>query len=146
MEVYTKSFEQLSRYELYDLLRLRCEVFVVEQNCVYQDMDLKDQKALHILGYFKGELVAYTRLFNAGEYFEQPSIGRVLVKKKYRNRKWGHDLMEFSIKAIQDHYQSATIKISAQQYLEKFYNNLGFVTEGAPYLEDGIPHLAMIKN
>ncbi len=146
MTISVKSFNEFTTEELYEVLRLRSEIFVVEQNCVYQDIDLKDQKAIHVLGYFQNELVAYTRIFKPGDYFQQASIGRVLVKESYRSRKWGYDIMEASIKAIEQDFLATTIKISAQQYLEKFYNNMGFLTVGEPYLEDGIPHVAMIRN
>jgi ElaA protein len=146
MTISVKSFNEFTTEELYEVLRLRSEIFVVEQNCVYQDIDLKDQKAIHVLGYFQNELMAYTRIFKPGDYFQQASIGRVLVKESYRSRKWGHDIMEASIKAIEQHFLTTSIKISAQQYLEKFYNNMGFLTVGEPYLEDGIPHVAMIRN
>jgi ElaA protein len=146
MTISVKSFNEFTTEELYEVLQLRSEIFVVEQNCVYQDIDLKDQKAIHVLGYFQNELVAYTRIFKPGDYFQQASIGRVLVKESYRSRKWGYDIMEASIKAIEQDFLATTIKISAQQYLEKFYNNMGFLTVGEPYLEDGIPHVAMIRN
>ena len=146
MTISVKSFNEFTTEELYEVLRLRSEIFVVEQNCVYQDIDLKDKKAIHVLGYFQNELVAYTRIFKPGDYFQQASIGRVLVKESYRSRKWGYDIMEASIKAIEQHFLATSIKISAQQYLEKFYNNMGFLTVGEPYLEDGIPHVAMFRN
>ena len=146
MTISVKSFNEFTTEELYEVLRLRSEIFVVEQNCVYQDIDLKDQKAIHVLGYFQNELVAYTRIFKPGDYFQQASIGRVLVKESYRSRKWGYDIMEASIKAIEQDFLATTIKISAQQYLEKFYNTMGFLTVGEPYLEDGIPHVAMFRN
>lgn len=145
LEFKIKSFYELSLDELYQLLRLRSEVFVVEQNCVYQDIDDKDQKALHVLGFYKNELVAYTRLFAPGDYFDWASIGRVIIKEKYRDKKWGYQLMEVSIQQAEEVYQVHSIKISAQCYLQKFYENLGFVGVGESYLEDGIPHLEMIR-
>jgi len=145
LEFKLKAFNELTRDELYTLLRLRSEVFVVEQNCVYQDIDNKDQKALHVLGYFEDELVAYTRLFAPGDYFELASIGRVIIKESYRNRKWGLLLMKESIRQLEFHYKVNTIKISAQCYLENFYESLGFKGFGKQYLEDGIPHLEMIR-
>lgn len=144
LEFKIKSFYELSLDELYQLLRLRSEVFVVEQNCVYQDIDDKDQKALHVLGFYENELVAYTRLFAPGDYFDMASIGRVILKEKFRDRKWGYQLMEVSIQQAEEVYQVRSIKISAQCYLQKFYENLGFVGVGESYLEDGIPHLEMI--
>lgn len=139
-----KSYQQLTKEELYALLQLRSEVFVVEQNCVYQDLDGKDDKALHVLGYKGNALIAYTRIFPPGAYFEQASIGRVVVQEKERAHKYGYQLMERSIQAAQEQYDSKTIKISAQTYLEKFYNHLGFIKVGEGYLEDGIPHIGMM--
>ncbi len=141
-----KTFNQLSTNELYDLLQLRSEVFVVEQNCVYQDVDNKDQKAIHILGYKKDKLIAYARIFNSGDYFKLASIGRVVVAKNQRNHQYGYDLMHTAIQAISKYFNEKNIAISAQEHLEHFYNNLGFKRVGDSYLEDGIPHIKMIKN
>lgn len=145
MEISIKTFEELTVYELYDLLQLRSEIFVVEQNCVYQDLDGKDVKALHILGKKDEKVVAYTRCFKPGIYFEEASIGRVIVEANQRKFRYGHDIMKASIEAIKKHYNSDSIKISAQSYLIKFYESHGFKSTGMEYLEDGIPHFAMIK-
>lgn len=142
----TKTFNQLTKDELYEILRLRAEVFVVEQDCPYQDVDNKDQKALHILGFKNERLIAYTRIFKLNDYFEFASIGRVVVALKERKHKYGYDLMLASIMAINIHFKEFTIAISAQVYLKKFYTNLGFIQDGDPYLEDNIPHIYMIKN
>ncbi len=143
--IEAKYFSELSTDELYALLQLRSEVFVVEQNCVYQDIDYKDQKALHILGYKGEKLVAYTRLFKGGDYFEYASIGRVVVQEDERKFGYGHDIIKASVTAISEEYRETTIKISAQTYLKKFYETHGFQQTGDGYLEDGIPHIAMIK-
>ena len=140
-----KTFNELTSQELYDMLQLRSEVFVVEQDCVYQDIDRKDQKALHILGFKNNKIIAYTRVFKPGDYFEQASIGRVVVKENQRAFKYGFDIMNASIDAIKHSFNESIIKISAQTYLRKFYNDLGFKQLGEEYLEDGIPHIAMIK-
>ena len=140
-----KRFNELSTVELYSLLQLRSEVFVVEQNCVYQDVDGKDEKAIHVLGYYNEELVAYSRLFDKGYYFEETSIGRVVVKQQYRDKKFGHDLMRASIEAIKDNFNEVIIEISAQEYLQKFYESHGFVKISEMYLEDDIPHIRMKK-
>ncbi len=140
-----KNFDDLTKKELYEILRLRSEVFVVEQDCVYQDIDNKDYKALHVIGKKEGNIIAYTRLFDGGDYFDTPSIGRVVVKEEQRKYKYGHQLMEASIEAILQNYDNSTITISAQKYLIKFYENLGFKTIGETYLEDGIPHIRMIR-
>ncbi len=141
-----KKFEALTTNELYAILRLRSEVFVVEQDCVYQDLDDKDKKALHVIGWYGNTIVAYTRIFDVKLYFNEASIGRVVVDQKHRSKGFGTDIMNASIDAIKKHYNQAQIKISAQTYLIKFYNKLGFKEQGKPYLEDGIPHTAMIKN
>jgi len=146
MEIQIKTFSELSTQELYAILQLRSEVFVVEQDCVYQDMDGKDEKALHIIGKKKGAVIAYTRCFKPGDYFTKASIGRVVVKENERKYKYGYAIMEASIQAIADSYKTNTIKISAQCYLHTFYSNLGFNPIGEEYLEDGIPHIAMIRD
>ena len=141
-----KTYDQLSKDELYDLLQLRAEVFVVEQDCPYQDVDGKDKKAVHVLGYKDEKLVAYTRIFKQGDYFKNASIGRVVVSKDQRQFGYGYDLMNASIQAVEKLFRTNTIEISAQTYLKKFYNNLDFVEVGDGYLEDDIPHIKMVKN
>jgi ElaA protein len=138
-----KRFNELSVADLYDVLQLRSEVFVVEQNCVYQDIDYKDSKALHVLGYYQNELTAYSRLFDAGNYFEEASIGRVIVRQKFRKLHFGHELMRVSIEAIEDNFNQNAITISAQEYLKSFYESHGFVQTSEMYLEDDIPHIQM---
>jgi ElaA protein len=141
-----KTYKELTKEELYDVLQLRSEVFVVEQDCVYQDIDGKDQKAHHVLGYKDQTLVAYTRIFKPGDYFTEASIGRVVVKQNERNHKYGNEVMQVSIEAVKTHFKETTIKISAQCYLTGFYNSLGFNEIGEEYLEDDIPHIAMIRD
>tara|TARA_B100000768_G_scaffold64866_1_gene62501 strand:- start:2251 stop:2691 length:441 start_codon:yes stop_codon:yes gene_type:complete len=145
MNVVIKKFNDLSPLELYEILQLRSEVFVVEQDCVYQDIDGNDQKALHIIGTAENKIIAYTRCFRPGDYFKEASIGRVVVKESQRKFKRGIQIMNNSIKAINDHYKTKIIKISAQCYLNKFYTNLQFKPIGEKYLEDGIPHIAMLR-
>lgn len=140
-----KKYEFLTKDELYAILRLRAEVFVVEQDCVYQDVDNKDQNAVHVLGYLDDTLVAYTRFFEPGKYFNFASIGRVVVQKEYRKYSYGYEVMKQSIEGVRHYFNETTIKISAQTYLKRFYNNLGFKEIGEEYLEDGIPHVAMIR-
>ncbi len=146
LKIQTKTFKQLTTDELYAILQLRSEIFVVEQDCVYQDLDYKDQKALHVMGFKNKKLVAYTRIFKPGDYFENASIGRVVVITNERKYRYGYDIMNASIEAIKNYYDTETIKISAQVYLKQFYTNLGFKAVGEEYLEDGIPHIGMIKN
>ena len=141
----TKTFSELDTEDLYQILRLRSEVFVVEQDCVYQDIDNKDQNAIHL--YFKenDEIVAYTRIFNAGHYYENPCIGRVVVSKKNRGKDLGKKIMIDSIEYIKQNIKGEKIELSAQKYLDNFYKDLGFYKIGEDYLEDGIPHQRMIK-
>lgn len=146
MNIQVKSFTELNTTELYNLLQLRSEVFVVEQDCVYQDIDFKDQKALHVLGYKNDVLIAYTRIFKPGDYFDNSSIGRVVVKDSERKFNFGHQIMEASLKAIKDYYQVDKITISAQKYLKKFYESHKFYQVDDEYLEDGIPHIRMDKD
>lgn len=146
MNFITKSFKELNTIELYQILQLRSEVFVVEQDCVYQDIDFKDQKALHILGYKNNKIVAYTRIFKPEDYFKNASIGRVVVAAAERKFGYGIYLMEASIDVIKTHFNVEEITISAQVYLKKFYTSLGFNQIGDEYLEDGIPHIRMDKD
>ena len=145
MEICVKSYNELTIDELYDIMALRSNVFVVEQNCVYQDLDYKDQKAIHVLGYLNDKLIAYTRIFGPGDYFKNPSIGRVTVSQKERGKYLGHKLMEASISVVLERFTVTQIDISAQSYLEEFYKTHGFKASGSEYLEDGIPHKKMIK-
>ncbi|WP_034042428.1 GNAT family N-acetyltransferase [Wocania ichthyoenteri] len=145
LEIKVKTFQELTIQELYDSLQLRSEIFVVEQDCVYQDLDGKDQKSLHVLGFKNNKIIAYTRIFKPGDYFEEASIGRVVVKKNERQYKYGYDIMKASIEAIKNHFNETKIKISAQIYLKQFYNNLGFKEIGDLYLEDDIPHITMTR-
>ena len=140
-----KPFSELSAPEVYQILGLRSEVFVVEQNCVYQDIDGKDFKALHLIGRSDNEIVAYARLFDIGIYFPEASIGRVAIKLSYRGKHLGHELMKEAIEGIKKHFDQSSITISAQLYLKKFYESHGFIQIGESYLEDGIPHIRMEK-
>jgi ElaA protein len=138
-----KRFNELSLHELYSLLQLRSLVFVVEQNCVYQDIDGKDEKALHLLGNFKGKIVAYARLFKAGDYFDNASIGRVIIHPEARDKKFGHELMKQAIAGIATYFNESKITISAQLYLKKFYESHDFIQTSEMYLEDDIEHIEM---
>lgn len=140
-----KHFTDLSTNELYELLKFRAEVFVVEQNCPYQDCDDKDKFCWHLLGYEKGKLIAYARLLPYGLSYENYcSIGRVAVSLTCRNKNYGRLLMAAAIDHCEKEF-GTEIKISAQAYLENFYRELGFVTVSEPYLEDEIPHIAMLR-
>jgi len=146
LEWKTKRFETLSSLELYELLKLRSEVFVVEQNCVYLDIDGKDEKALHLLGTFEGKIVAYARLFKPNDYFAEASIGRVVTHPDFRERKIGHILMREAFESIRIYFGESKITISAQLYLKKFYESHGFIQTSEMYLEDDIPHIEMKKS
>lgn len=141
-----KRFEALSVFELYNVMQLRSEVFVVEQNCVYQDVDGKDAKALHLIGEDNGETVAYCRLFKPKEYFDEASIGRVIVKANRRDEKLGHSLMKEAINIVKSEFNETKITISAQLYLKKFYESHGFIQTSETYLEDDIPHIEMKRS
>ena len=134
-----KEWSELSTKEVENIFSLRTEVFVVEQECVYQDIDGKDQKAKHVLGKKNNEIIAYARIFKSGDYFKEASFGRAVVKKTERGKGIGDELVVYSIKKIHEE----EIKISAQSYLKDFYGKHGFVAKGDEYLEDGIPHTAM---
>ena len=138
-----KSFNELSLHELYSLLKLRSIVFVVEQNCVYQDIDGKDEKALHLIGEYNNEIVAYARLFKSGDYFENASIGRVVIHPEARDKKFGHEMMRQAIAGIEAYFKETKITISAQLYLQKFYESHGFLKTSDVYLEDNIEHIEM---
>ena len=144
MNTVIKKFSELSTEEIYNILKLRSEVFVVEQNCVYQDIDEKDQKATHLFIEKNNEIIAYTRIFKKGDYYEEnPSIGRVVVSKKERGKNLGKEIMLNSIEFIKKELEGRKIELSAQKYLDKFYKDLDFYSEGEDYLEDGIPHQRM---
>ena len=145
MNIVIKYFHQLTTQELYNILQLRSEVFVVEQNCIYQDIDGKDQKAVHIFIKENKDVLAYSRIFDEREYFENPSIGRVVVKKGKRGIELGKKIMLEGAKYIKETFTNKKIEISAQKYLKDFYSDLGYDFTGNEYLEDGIPHIRMIK-
>ena len=146
MKFQIKTFEELNKTELYNILQLRSEVFVVEQDCVYQDIDFKDQKSLHVFACKNDKIIAYTRVFKPGDYFANSSIGRVVVADTERKHGFGHDLMKTSIEAVNKYFNVDKITISAQKYLKKFYETHQFIQVGEEYLEDGIPHIRMDRN
>ena len=145
MDWILKKFGELSNDELYAILRLRAEGFVVEQNCAFQDLDDKDQASYHLMGIEQGKLVAYTRLVPAGISYNIPSIGRVVTSPGSRGNGLGKLLMEKSIEVATQLFGKTPIKIGAQLYLRKFYSELGFVQSSDVYLEDGIEHIEMIR-
>ena len=144
MKITVFKYQDLGPDRLYEILKLRSEVFVVEQKCAYQDLDNKDEKALHLVGEENNKIIAYTRIFRKGDFFKNSSIGRVLVKKEYRNKDYGRKIMTSSIEKLKKDPKEEIIEISAQKYLLKFYSELGFEKVGEEYLEDNIPHVKMI--
>jgi len=141
-----KLFNELSPDELYAIIRLRNEVFVVEQNCVFQDADNKDQSSYHVMGWKENELLAYSRLVPAGISYSEPSIGRVVTSPIVRSLGLGTKLMEHSIYLLHEKWGKLNIKIGAQLYLEQVYNSLGFQRTSEIYMEDGIEHIEMQLN
>jgi len=139
------AFEDLQVSELYEVLRLRSEVFVVEQQCLFQDMDGADPQAMHLLGVQHGELQAYARCFEAGIKFPEASLGRVLTRPSARGTGLGHALVAQAISAIRQVWGPQPIRIGAQMQLAGFYAKHGFEDVGKTYLEDGIAHLEMLR-
>ncbi|KAA5536628.1 GNAT family N-acetyltransferase [Taibaiella lutea] len=140
-----KSFESLDTIELYKILQLRAEVFIVEQTCYYQDVDNKDLKAIHLWHEDEnGTINAYCRLLPAGISYKEPSIGRVATAIQNRKEGLGRMMMQLAIEFIKESFQSDAIRISAQEYLQVFYESLGFKKNGDVYDEDGIPHIEML--
>jgi ElaA protein len=141
-----KKFDALSPLEVYEILQLRSEVFVVEQNCVFLDMDGKDQFSHHLQGRINGTLAAVVRILPPGLAYTEPSIGRVVSSPKFRRKGVGNELMNTAIKETITLYGNTPIKIGAQLYLKKFYESFGFIQCSETYLEDDIPHIKMIRN
>ncbi len=139
-----KRFSELSLQELYELLQLRTEVFVIEQNCVFQDMDGTDDKALHLMGREQGQLIAYTRCYDKGIKYAEASIGRVITRGSARRSGLGHVLMQESIARVCEAFGTQPIRIGAQERLERFYLRNGFIKASDTYMEDGIPHIEML--
>jgi len=139
-----KHFSELSLNELYDFLRLRAEIFVVEQDCVFNDLDNLDQDATHLFAKKDNEIIAYARLLKPGTRFPDYSIGRVVVKESERGTGLGKKLMQEAQRFAREEWGAGKIKISAQKYLQRFYEDLGFKIVTEEYFEDGIPHLGML--
>ena len=149
MEWRIKQFRDLTTNELYDFLKLRIDVFVVEQTCYYPDLDELDRnpETIHLLGYQEGILVAYLRILPKGTtYQEYVSIGRVIIAESSRGKGLSHELVKLGIQVCEDKMKESTIKISAQQHLAELYTQHGFEQVTEMYLEDGIPHIGMIKH
>ncbi len=141
-----KRFEELSGDEVYKILALRNEIFIVEQDCVYLDCDNKDFKSYHLFCEDNGELIAYLRIIDKGVSYDDISIGRVSVKKGYRGKGIAREMLVKAIDFIENNLNEKAIKIQAQSYLLDFYSSLGFKLISEEYLEDNIPHIDMIYN
>ena len=144
MNFQYQNIDELTTKTLYQILQLRAEVFVVEQNCVYNDLDGLDIDGIHMYLKEDGRIIAYSRLLKAGSRFPYASIGRVVVHPKFRKRDLGKKMMEEAIQYIFGNWKVNEIKVSAQKYLQRFYEELGFEIVTEEYLEDGIPHFGMI--
>jgi len=141
-----KRFDELTLDELYNILQLRNEVFIVEQNCVYKDLDGKDRSAWHLMAVENDRLVAYTRILPPGVAYNEPAIGRVVTSSLKRRSGLGRELMKRSIEACRIFFGKTSITLSAQVYLQSFYQSFGFMPVGEEYLDDGIPHIEMSRN
>ncbi|MDO3642038.1 GNAT family N-acetyltransferase [Mucilaginibacter sp. L3T2-6] len=139
-----KTFDELTVYQLYQILKLRSAIFVLEQQCLYQDMDDKDQQCYHLMIFEDNQLAAYTRLLPAGLSFKEVSIGRVITNQAFRGRGLARKIMQQSIEACYELFGKQPIRIGAQLYLKDFYGSLGFIQQGEMYLEDDIPHIEML--
>ena len=140
-----KRFDELTLDELYYILQLRTEVFIVEQNCVYNDTDGKDRTAWHLMAMEHEKLAAYTRILPPGVSYDSPAIGRVVTSSSKRRSGLGRELMKRSIEACEKLFGKTSITLSAQVYLQSFYESLGFIVVGEEYLEDGILHIKMSR-
>lgn len=140
-----KTFEEFTVPELYAVLKARIDVFVIEQNCPYPDLDNYDQKAIHIWAEENGDVLAYCRVFDKGIKYDETSLGRVLTTEKARGKSLGKLLIKYAVETIENRFHTSEIRISAQDYLLKFYGDFGFVDTGKKYLEDDIPHTEMVR-
>ncbi|HEX7868544.1 MAG TPA: GNAT family N-acetyltransferase [Chryseobacterium sp.] len=140
-----KSFEEITTSELYEIIKARVDVFVVEQNCPYPDLDGYDQKAIHLWAEQDNTVLAYCRIFNRGIKYNETSIGRVLTSEKGRGKNLGKQLIKYAVETIENRFKTSEVRISAQDYLLKFYSDFGFQDTGKKYLEDNIPHTEMFR-
>ena len=147
MQWILKKFNDLTVNEFHDILQLRINIFIVEQNCPYPELDDKDQIAFHLFGINQEKrIIAYTRIFKPGDYYKEAAFGRVVVHHEYRSQKIGFQLVKQTIIETRKLFGNINIKIGAQTYLKNFYQSLGFHQVGEDYVEDGIPHIHMINN
>jgi ElaA protein len=142
----SKAFDRLTVNELYDVMRLRIAAFIVEQQCCYQDADGLDISCWHLLGRTSAEIVGYLRVLRPGQRYAEASVGRLAVDKRYRGTGLGRQLAEEGLRLVNRLYPGQPLRVTAQQYLERFYESFGFVRVGEPFSEDGIPHVEMYLN
>ena len=140
-----KSFEEITTSELYEIIKARVDVFVVEQDCPYHDLDGYDQQAIHIWAEEDKSVLAYCRIFNKGIKYPETSIGRVLTTEKARGKSLGKQLIQYAVETIENRFHTSEVRISAQDYLLRFYSGFGFEDTGKKYLEDNIPHTEMFR-
>ncbi|MDR6921470.1 MULTISPECIES: GNAT family N-acetyltransferase [Chryseobacterium] len=140
-----KTFDEFTVPELYAILKARIDVFVIEQNCPYPDLDNYDQKAIHIWAEEHGDILAYCRIFDKGIKYDETSIGRVLTTEIARGKNLGKQLIQYAVETIENRFHTTAVRISAQDYLLRFYSGFGFEDTGKKYLEDDIPHTEMVR-
>ncbi|MDY7394670.1 GNAT family N-acetyltransferase [Aureibaculum sp. 2210JD6-5] len=146
MKWFLKTFNELSLEEFHSILKLRIDIFVVEQNCPYPELDNKDQIAYHCFCKENNDVIAYTRIFKPGDYYNEAAFGRVVVHQNFRKQHLGRELISKTITETYKLFGKTPIKIGGQVYLKKFYESFGFQQVGEEYLEDGIPHVYMVLN
>ena len=142
MELFVRRFDELDIHDLYEIMKLRCDVFIVEQECHYEDIDGRDINAIHVYLKDNNEIVGYLRILDKGVLFKEVSIGRVIAKR--RRVGIGSELLKAGLIASKKYYNADKIKIEAQVYAKSFYERVGFKVCGAEFLEDGIPHVPMV--
>jgi len=140
-----KSFDELTVPEFHEIIKARIDVFVVEQDCPYPDLDGYDQKAIHLWAEQDNSILAYCRIFDKGIKYNETSIGRVLTSEKGRGKNLGKQLIQYAVETIENRFKTSEVRISAQDYLLKFYSYFGFQDTGKKYLEDNIPHTEMFR-
>jgi len=141
-----RTFQALTLEQLYEIIRLRVDVFVVEQNCPYSDLDNKDQNAIHYTYTLNsGRVIGYLRILTKGVSYKEVSIGRVIIDSEFRSFGYGHELMREALAYVKNTIGEDSVRISAQKHLEKYYASHGFKSTGKEYLEDGIPHVEMLR-
>lgn len=140
-----KGFEEITTSELYEIIKARVDVFVVEQDCPYPDLDGYDQRALHIWAEEDKSVLAYCRIFDKGIKYPETSIGRVLTTEKGRGKSLGKQLIQYAVETIENRFLTSEVRISAQDYLLRFYSGFGFEATEKKYLEDNIPHTEMFR-